>query len=66
MKPTSVRVADGSGNAILNGSTIGPLKEGTDIKLECVVTGGRPTPSVVWTIRGKKIAGKCLYLKFLI
>lgn len=46
-------------------SRVGPLEEGNDLILVCVVMGGIPSPQVTWSTQGKSLAGTMLDFSFV-
>lgn len=46
-------------------SRVGPLEEGNDLILVCVVMGGIPPPQVTWSTQGKQLAGTMLDFSFV-
>lgn len=47
-KPDIVRVLDGSGNQLVNDTTLAPKKERAELELICEAIGGKPVPKVLW------------------
>lgn len=43
---------------------VGPLVEGTDLSLICLVRGGTPTPQITWMSRGRQLPGVMVDLNF--
>lgn len=46
-------------------SRVGPLEEGNDLVLVCVVMGGIPSPQVTWSTQGKSLMGTMLDFSFV-
>lgn len=43
---------------------VGPLVEGTDLTLICLVRGGTPPPQITWMSRGRQLPGIMVDLNF--
>lgn len=43
---------------------VGPLVEGTDLTLICLVRGGLPPPQITWMSRGRQLPGIMVDLNF--
>lgn len=57
--PATVRILEGKGVTIANGTKLKVADEGTRIALRCEAHGGRPTPSVSWYKNGEQLKGTC-------
>lgn len=58
IRPSEVKIVDGTGKELSNSSVVGPLPEGTDTQVSCIVRGGKPEPKLEWFINGKEVAGE--------
>lgn len=63
MPPQTPKILNERGEQIQ--SRVGPLEEGNDLVLVCVVMGGIPPPQVTWSTQGKSLAGTMLDFSFV-
>ncbi|CRK99567.1 CLUMA_CG012880, isoform B [Clunio marinus] len=53
--PSSIQMKRKDDTLIRNGTTIGPLKEGHRLEMNCEVRGARPQPTIGWYRGGRKL-----------
>ncbi|KAF2352994.1 CD80-like immunoglobulin C2-set [Trinorchestia longiramus] len=53
--PSSVAIVDNHAGASSRGRLLGPYPEGSQLTLSCLVTGGIPTPNILWQRDGSEI-----------
>ncbi|XP_019764544.2 nephrin [Dendroctonus ponderosae] len=60
--PEAPRITDESGKEIAQ--IAGPYEEGSDLKLNCVVRGGKPMPLIKWWHEGKLIESSETHIRY--
>ncbi|XP_077283214.1 hemicentin-1-like [Arctopsyche grandis] len=57
LKPKSLNIFDQNAKELHNGSPLNNLVEGTETTIECRADGGKPIPTLTWTIGDKEVDG---------